>query len=361
MEHTFAVIMAGGGGTRLWPVSRKKHPKHVLPLLGERTLFQNSLDRLKGFIPLERILVVTTSSQAEELTKQAPELTQANFLVEPQPRGTASVVGLAATVIKKLDPEAVMLVLTSDHYIRNTYLFHLVMRSAVQVARKNHLVTLGITPTFPATGYGYIRRGVPLPEGFEYPVYKVLQFIEKPDESKARILLASGEASWNSGMFIWRVDRILEEFARQMPELKQRLDRIGAAWGTLKQDEVLLAEWPKLKSETIDYGIMEHAANLAVLPAGGLEWSDVGSWDSLFDVLLPDEQGNVAVNSDHMALETNDSLVYSVDRKLIVTIGVENLIVIDSGDALLVCRRDRAQQVRQVIENLKSSQKEDYL
>jgi mannose-1-phosphate guanylyltransferase len=361
MEHTYAVIMAGGGGTRLWPISRKKHPKHVLPLLGTRTLFQSALDRLDGFIPAERILVVTTSSQAEELEKQAPQLSQANFLIEPQPRGTASVIGLAASVIKKHDPKAVMLILTSDHSIRNDDLFRLVMRVAVQVARKDYLVTLGITPTFPATGYGYIKRDAPLPEKFDYPVYQVLQFIEKPDETKARVLLASGEASWNSGMFIWRADRILDEFARQMPELKERLDRIGAAWGESEQNTVLQIEWPQLKTETIDYGIMEHANNVAVLPAGGLEWSDVGSWDSMFDVLLPDEHGNVVVNSEHMALDTRDSLIYSTTRKLVVTIGVNDLIVVDSDDALLVCRRDQAQQVRQVIEDLKKTHREDYL
>ena len=361
MKHTYAVIMAGGGGTRLWPISRKKHPKHVLPLLGERTLFQSTLDRLDGFVPAERILVVTTADQAEELGKQAPQLSQANFLIEPQPRGTASVVGLAATVLLKRDPEAAMLVLTSDHYIRNNDLFHLVMRVAVQVARKNYLVTLGITPTFPATGYGYIHRDAALPEKFDYPVYRVLHFTEKPDETKARAMIAGGDYSWNSGMFIWRADRILDEFSRQMPDLKATLDRIGAAWGTSEQSSVLGSEWPRLKPETIDYGIMEHAANVAVLPAGGLEWSDVGSWDSLFDVLLPDELGNVVVNSDHMALETHGTLVYSTDKKLVVTIGVDDLIVIDSDDALLVCRRDKAQQVRQVIDNLKKTQREDYL
>jgi mannose-1-phosphate guanylyltransferase len=361
MDHTYAVIMAGGGGTRLWPISRKKHPKHILPLLSKRTLFQSALDRLEGFIPAERILVVTTSSQAEELQKQAPQLSEANFLIEPQPRGTAAVVGLAAVVLEKIDPEAVMIVLTSDHFMRNDDLFRLVMRAAVQVAEKNYLVTLGISPTFPATGYGYIKRDAALPEKFDYPVYRVLQFVEKPDEAKARLMLASGDHSWNSGMFIWRTARILGEFSRQMPDLKERLDRIGRAWGSADQNTVLKDEWPQIKPETIDYGIMEHAENVAVLPAGGLEWSDVGSWDSLFDVMLPDEHGNVAVNSEHMAMDTRDTLVYSTSNKLMVTIGVEDLIVVDSGDALLVCRRDQAQQVRQVIENLKRSEKEDYL
>ncbi|MGB8214760.1 MAG: mannose-1-phosphate guanylyltransferase [Anaerolineales bacterium] len=361
MDHTYAVIMAGGGGTRLWPISRKSHPKHVLPLLGERTLFQSALDRLDGFVPPERILVVTTAEQAGELQQQAPQISRANFLIEPQPRGTASVVGLAAAVLQKRDPEAVMLILTSDHYIRNYDLFRLMMRVAVQVARRNYLVTLGITPTFPSTGYGYIKRGEALPEKFDHPVYHVLHFTEKPDEAKAQAMLAGGEASWNSGMFIWRADCILDEFSRQMPDFKNALDHISAAWDTPDQDRVLGFEWLRLKPETIDYGIMEHASNVAVLPAGGLEWSDVGSWDSLFDVLLPDEHGNVVVNCDHISLETRDSLIYSNNKKLVATIGLDDLIIVDTNDALLVCRRDQAQQVRQVIEVLKKMQKEDYL
>jgi len=361
MKHTYAIIMAGGGGTRLWPISRKKHPKHFLPFLGKRTLFQSALDRLDGFIPAERILVVTAADQAEELMRQAPQLSQANFLIEPQPRGTASAIGLAAAVLNKHDPEAAMLVLTSDHYIRNTDLFHLVMQVAVKVARKNYLVTLGIAPNYPATGYGYIQQEAVLPEKFDYPVYRVMRFTEKPDEVKARAMLASGDHSWNSGMFIWQADRILEEFERQMPDLKATLDRISAAWDTHEQSVVLASEWPKLKAETIDYGIMEHATNVAVLPASGLEWSDVGSWDSLFDVLLPDEEGNVVVNSEHMLLDTHDSLIYSAGKKLVVTIGLDDLIIVDSSDALLVCRREQAQQVRQVIENLRKSQQEEYL
>ena len=361
MNHTYAVIMAGGGGTRLWPVSRKKHPKHILPLLGEDTLFQSTVARLEELVPLDQILIVTAEGQAEELEKQAPGIPAKNFLIEPEPRGTASVVGLAASVLAKRDPEAVMLVLPSDHYIRNRDLFHLVMRAAVQVAHKGYLVTLGITPSFPSTGYGYIQRGELLHEKYNYPVYRVLHFTEKPDEEKAREMLARGDHSWNSGMFIWRVDRILDEFARQMPDLRTALKKIGATWNTPEEQRVLRAEWPRLKSVTVDYGIVEHAENVAVLLAGGLEWSDVGSWDSLFDILLPDQDGNVIVNSEHMLLETHDTLVYSTEKKLIITVGVDDLIVVDSGDALLVCHRDQAQQVRQVIENLKKMDKNDYL
>jgi mannose-1-phosphate guanylyltransferase len=240
-------------------------------------------------------------------------------------------------------------------------LFQNMLRVADQVARKDYLVTLGITPTFPATGFGYIQQEAPLPEGFEFLVYRVKRFTEKPDEATAIAMLAAGGHSWNSGMFIWRVNRILEEFSRQMPELKRALDRISAAWGTSAQKVTLASEWQKLRSETIDYGIMEHANNVVVLPAAGLEWSDVGSWDSLFDVLQPDADGNVTVKCEHMPIETHNSLIYSSGKKLIVTIGVEDLIVIDSEDALLVCHRDQAQQVRQVIANLKESQREEYL
>jgi mannose-1-phosphate guanylyltransferase len=360
-QHVYAVIMAGGGGTRLWPISRKKHPKHILPLLGEDTLFQSTLKRLEGLVPAGRTLVVTTAEQAEQLMAQAPELPRVNFLLEPQPRGTASVVGLAAAVIARRDPQAIMLSLPSDHFIRKVDLFQLVMRAAVQVAGKGYLVTLGIQPTFPSTGYGYIQQGRPLADAGPYPAYHVLRFTEKPEEQKARVMIATGEHSWNSGMFIWKVENILNEFARQMPALSAALEKIVAEWDTPRQEALLASEWLSLSTVTIDYGIMEHAGNVAVLPAGGLEWSDVGSWDSLYDILLPDGDGNVVINSEHLPLDTHNTLVYSTRKKLVVTIGVDDVILIDSGDALLVCRRDQAQRVRQVMEILKQSKKESYL
>ncbi len=361
MNHTYAVIMAGGSGTRLWPVSRKKHPKHILPLLGERTLFQGTVDRLEGLVLRENVLVVTAADQGRELKKQAPQIPAENFLVEPEPRGTASVVGLAATVLKKRDPEAIMLVLPSDHHIHNRDLFQLIMRIAVRTAREGYLVTLGITPTYPATGYGYIQRGTPLPENFDYPVYHVRRFIEKPDEMGARQMISAGDHTWNSGLFIWRAEQILDEIGRQMGDLKTALDRICRDWDTPARDSTINTIWPELKPETIDYGVMENARRVAVVPAGGLDWSDVGSWDALFDVLVPDLDGNIVVNSHHLPLETHNSLVYGDRKKLIVTIGVDDLIVIDTEDALLVCRKDQAQQVRQVIANLRNSDREHYL
>jgi mannose-1-phosphate guanylyltransferase len=361
MNHNYAVIMAGGEGTRLWPISRTKHPKHILPLLGNRTLFQATLERLEGFIPLNQVYVVTVETQAQELKSQAPEIPAENFLIEPMPRGTASVIGLAASILLKRDPQAVMLALPSDHFIRTRDLFHQLMTAAIEVARTNYLVTLGISPTFPATGYGYIQRGEVLSRHDRFPVYKVRKFTEKPNETRAGDFLAQGDHSWNSGIFIWKVDNILREFSRQMPDLRKALERIELAWGTIHQEEILKSVWQTLKSETIDYGIMERAENVAVLIAEGLKWNDLGSWDSLFDILEPDLNGNVVVSGDHLPLETHNSLIYSPSKKLVVTIGLDDLIIIDSDDALLVCRRDQAQMVRQVISNLKEKHREEFL
>ncbi len=361
-EHSYAVIMAGGGGTRLWPISRKDRPKQLLPLLGEETLFQGTVARLIDLFPPERILVVTVESQAAEMQAQVPSIPRENYLMVPMPRGTASVVGLAALVLHKRDPEAAMAILPSDHFIRNRGLFHYLLREAFDVAAKDYLATLGISPVFPSTAYGYIEQGETLDAQFKYPVYHVKRFTEKPDERTAQEFLRSGNHSWNSGMFIWRADAILAEIQRQMPELYGALQQISAAWGTPEQDEVLRSCWQDVKVETIDYGVMEKAERVVVLPAGGLGWNDVGSWDTLFDVLFPDMNGNVATTAQHLALDTHNSLVYgSNGERLIVTIGIDDTVIVDAGDVLLVCKSDQAQKVRDVVEHLKKHRQEKYL
>lgn len=362
MDKFYAVIMAGGSGTRLWPVSRKNHPKHTLPLLGELSLFQTTVLRLKGLLPTENVLVVTTESQFQQLSDQVPELPKENFLLEPEPRGTASVVGLAAAVIHQRDPQSVMAVLPCDHFISNIDLFHHILKIATEVAEKGYLVTLGITPTFPATGYGYIQRGEPIQEEFAYPVYQVIKFKEKPDEHKAREMVAHRDHSWNSGMFIWKTNRILDEFAIQMPVLRRKLVAVMESWHSLNRLDVLKTAWEDIEVKTIDYGIMENASRVAVIPASGLEWSDVGSWDSLFDVLLPDENGNIVFSGQHMPIDTHSILVYGKnDGKLIVTIGVDDLIIVDSGDVLLICKKEHGQEVRKAVDELRNSNREKYL
>ena len=362
MNSTYAVIMAGGGGTRLWPLSRKNRPKQLLPLIGEQTLFQSTVARLEGYLPPERILVVTVAEQAAEMRIQVPEIPEENYIIEPAPRGTASVVGLAAAILHKRDPQAVMAVLPSDHFIRNRDLFHYLIKAAVDVARNDYLVTLGITPTFPSTAYGYIQQGAPLPGDYKYPTYSVARFIEKPNEETAQKLLRAGDHSWNSGMFIWTTRRILAEMRLQMPELSAALEKISAA-DALQQAAVIKSVWPDLKAETIDYGIMEKAERVAVLPAGGLGWSDVGSWSSLFEVLLPDMSGNIVTNGHHLALETNNTLVYGLPGtdRLVVTIGVDDMVVVDADDVLLVCKSDQAQKVKHVVEHLRKHRQEKYL
>lgn len=362
-DHMYAVIMAGGGGTRLWPISRKERPKQLLPLLGQETLFQSTVGRLENLFPPERILVVTAEDQAREMREQASSIPEENYIIEPAPRGTASVVGLAAAVLQKRDPEATMAILPSDHFIRNRDLFHYLLNAAFEVANDEYLVTLGITPTYPSTAYGYIQQGESLSGGYKYPAYKVKSFKEKPDEDAAQQLLRRGDHSWNSGMFIWRADTILAEVNRQMPDLGRALKVIASAWGTKHQDKVLSENWQDLKTETVDYGVMEKAERVAVLPAGGLGWSDVGSWASLFEVLLPDMNGNIAANSGHhLAHETHNTLVYGInEERLVVTIGVDDMVIVDAGDVLLVCKSDQSQKVRDVVEHLKKHRQEKYL
>ena len=360
-DHFYAVIMAGGGGTRLWPLSRRERPKQMLSLFGERTLFQISIQRLADLFPPERILVVTVEEQAHELHKQAGEIPIENFLIEPMPRGTASVVGLAAIAVRQRDPQAVMAVLTADHFIQDEPKFRHFLTIAERVAMDGYLVTLGIEPTYAATGFGYIQRGEKLATYDEITAYRVNRFTEKPDAATAQQLLAGDDYSWNSGMFFWRVDRILDEFDRQMPDLANTLKEIESAWDTPKRIAVLGHLWPQIQPETIDYGVMEHAEQVAVIPAADLGWNDVGSWDSLFDVLPVDEHGNIIMHDAHIGLDTHGSLVYAQgERRLIVTIGVQDLVVVDTGDVLLVCHKDQAQRVRQVVSTLKT-ERQDYI
>lgn len=362
-NHTYAVIMAGGGGTRLWPVSRRESPKQLLPLLGKETLFQSTVSRLESIFPHERILVVTVAEQARVMREQVPAIPAENYLLEPSPRGTASVVALAAGVLRKRDPQAVMAIQTADHHIRNHDLFTSLLLSALEIANQDYLVTLGISPTFPSTAYGYIQQGEPLSGEYKYPVFAVRRFKEKPDEVTAGELIRSGDHSWNSGMFVWRADAILAEIERQMPDLHQAVEAILSAWDLPLRDEVFRTQWNGLKSETIDYGIMEKAQRVVVLPADGLGWSDVGSWDSLFEILSPDTNGNVEVNrKNHLALDTHNVLIYGAGKqRMVVTIGLDDTVVVDMDDVLMICKTDQAQKVRDVVDHLKKNNQDDYL
>lgn len=362
IEHFYAVIMAGGGGTRLWPLSRHGRPKQMLKLGSELTLFQLATARLQGLIPTERILVVTVADMAADLQRLVPQIPAENYLLEPAPRGTASVVGLAAAFLKHRDPQAVMAVLTADHIIENVQLFQQLLVTAEAAARQGYLVTLGIEPTQPSTAYGYIQRGAQEIEINHCPVYAVQRFREKPDLETAQQMLRSGQYSWNSGMFIWTAETIWAEFKRQMPELYTTLEKIAAAVDTSQQSEVIASLWMEIKPQTIDYGIMEGAQRVVVIPAAQLGWSDVGSWDSLFDVLETDSHGNVQLAENAILLDTENTLVVSENpARLIATIGVKDLVLVDTGDVVFVCHSSKAQQVREIVDRLKKSGGQKYL
>ncbi|MGH2583118.1 MAG: mannose-1-phosphate guanylyltransferase [Anaerolineales bacterium] len=358
----FAVIMAGGGGTRLWPLSRKSRPKQMLPLIEDRTLFQTALQRLQGLFSLSHIFVVTGKQQAMELQQQAPELKPENFLIEPQPKGTAAAIGLAAAFLQAEHPGASMAVLTADHYIGNEKLFHLYLSAAFELAEKNKLVTLGIEPAFPATQYGYIEIGNPLGVYNGFEGYEVEHFKEKPEREEAKKLIDQGDHVWNSGMFIWKVQCIWDEFSRQMPDLHKALEQIRAVWGTAEYEPIINEVWPRLASQTIDYGVMEKAKDGAVIPAKDLAWNDVGSWTSLFEVLKVNGSGNLVLSEKYLEFDSSNLLIHSNgEQRLIVTVGVNDLVVVDTGDVLLICSRERAQDLRKVIQYLRDNNLEHYL
>lgn len=346
----YALIMAGGGGTRLWPLSRRSLPKQALKLVGERTMFEHAVDRIVPIFQPDEIYVVTGAEQVEPLMLQAPDVPRDNFLVEPMGRGTAPAIGLGAIHLKRRDPDAVMAVLTADHFIRDVDRFRRVLQAAAEAAEEGHLVTLGIAPAFPSTGYGYIKQGELLGQVDGFPVYRAERFTEKPSAETAFHMVESGEYSWNSGMFIWRVDRILAEFARQMPDFYAQLAQIEAVLGTPAYERMLNRIWPEVTPQTIDYGVMEGAEDVVVIPVD-IGWSDVGNWSSMRDIQPADADGNVVVG-EHLGIDSHRCIVFA-GKRLVATIGLEDLIIVDTDDALLVCPVEREQEVREVVRRLR--------
>lgn len=362
LEHTTAVIMAGGGGTRLWPLSRTDRPKQSLAVVGDRTLFQMAVERLAPAVPADRILVVAVESMAGILLPQVPTLTAGNFLNEPMPRGTASAIGYAATVLRSQNPTAVMACLTADHIIRNEARFLELLGAAERRALKGELVTLGIAPSGPSVSYGYIHLGEKLATEAGFDIRSVLQFKEKPDYPAAVEYVESGEYAWNSGMFVWTAERILQEIERLMPRLFVALQEIERSIGTPQQAAVTARVWEGLESETIDYGIMERAEGVVVIPADDLGWWDVGGWDRLEDLVELDTNGNIVRADETLLSDTKGVVVYQKrgSHRLIATLGLEDVVIVDTDDVLLVCDRNRAEEVRSLVARLSDSGLEDY-
>jgi len=321
-------------------------------------MFEHAMDRLAPLFQPEQILVVTGAEHVAPLARQAPELPLENFVVEPEGRGTAPCIGLGAIHLRRRDPEAIMAVLTADHFIADTARFRQVLAAAAQVAEEGHLVTLGITPSSPSTGFGYIKQGESLGTMEGFSVFRVERFTEKPSLETALLMVESREYSWNSGMFVWRVDRILEEFQRQMPEFYAQLAEVEATLGTVGYEPTLRCIWPQLAKQTIDYGVMEGAQRVAVIPVD-IGWSDIGSWDSLSELLPANEDGNT-IAGPHVGIDTRDTLVFG-GKRLIATIGLEGMVIVDTEDALLVCPRGRAQEVRAIVRRLKENGRSEWL
>jgi mannose-1-phosphate guanylyltransferase len=365
MKHFYVVIMAGGGGTRLWPLSRKGHPKQMLRLFGDKSLFQIAVDRLLPLIPVDHIYIVTVEEQAKLLMEQVPGIPSQNFILEPMPKGTASVVAIAAALLHEKDPQSVMAVLTADHYIRNVESFRSILKSAYEVACLDKLVTLGITPTYPSTGYGYIHQGEPESVIDENYVHEVLEFKEKPSKRTAQEYIESGEYVWNSGMFVWKTERILLEIDKQMPDLYRGIDKIRSRLDKPDYEDVFLDVWDGLESETIDYGVMENAENVWVIPASDMEWFDIGGWDRFFELMDIDECGNLVMAEESILLDTRDSLIFQepelANKRLIAILGMEEMILVETEDVVLICPRYRAEEVRSFVQMLSKDGREKFL
>jgi mannose-1-phosphate guanylyltransferase len=360
LQHYYAMILAGGGGTRMWPMSRKSMPKQLLPLIDDVSMFRMSVERLAPLFTPDRIYVVAGPEYVELMRKDVPELPAGNFIVEPYGRDNSAATGLGISVVYKRDPHATIAMLTADHHIGKKEVFRSVLESAYEIAQQDHIVTLGISPSYPATGFGYIRQGQTPKTVNEFTYYDALKFTEKPDAMTAAQFVASGEYSWNSGMFIWKASKALQEFERQQPITYTLLEKIMAVVDTPEFDSTLTALWGEMPKISIDYAIMEKAEGMSVIPVD-IGWSDVGSWASMFEVITLDENGNGNRGdlSNRIMVDTHKSLI--VSERMTVTIGVTDLVIVETPDVLFICHRDRAQDVKDVVRNLQEMGLSHYL
>ncbi len=354
--NLYAVIMAGGVGSRFWPRSKKKTPKQLLNIFGSNTMIQGTVERLKDIVPEENIFVITNKVQSEEIIRQLPNVPKENVIEEPFGRNTAACVGLASVIVKSKCADAVTLILPADHIIKDIEDYHRTLKEAAEFAEKSKgLVTIGIKPSRPETGYGYIQM-----EENEITdhIHKVYTFAEKPNYATAVRFLESGDFYWNSGMFIWHVDAILSEIEKYMPDLHEGLSELNPTLNTPQFIDTLANVYGKLRNISIDYGIMEKSQNVYLIK-GEFSWSDVGSWEEVYQLTDKDENGNAVVGNIFTEM-TADSYIYS-PGKFTSVIGVDNLIIINTDDALLVCRRDKSQDVKKIVDHLKINKLTEYL
>ncbi len=352
----FVVIMAGGVGARFWPRSRKRNPKQLIKIFGRNTMLQDTVRRLDGMVEKENIFIITNRIQKLKIKEQLPEIPETNIIDEPFGKNTAACIGLASVIIRGKNPNAVTLILPADHLIQNKEAFKQNIISAAKFAEKSKgLVTIGIVPTRPETGYGYIQINEKV---IDKNFHKVNTFAEKPNLATAKRFLKSGDFMWNSGMFIWRIDAILNEIQKYLPDLYDGLLKIQKNLDTPDYYKVLTNVYGQLRNISIDYGIMEHSDNVFLIK-GHFDWNDVGSWESVYELAPKDKKGN-GVIGDVYLYNTEKSYIFSPE-KFTALIGVENLIVINTSDSLLICNRDNAQEVKQIVDYLKMKKRDEIL
>ena len=357
--NCYGVIMAGGGGTRFWPLSRQKTPKQLLNLSGHDLMVNEAIDRMATVIGKSNIFIVTADVQAPAMiTVTAGKVFPRNILAEPTSRNTAACIGYAAMEILRKYGDGVMIITPADHYIEDVPALTKIFKTAILTAEdQDKLVTIGLKPAFPSTGFGYIKYD-PETEG---EVKSVIEFSEKPDEETAKAYVESGQYAWNSGMFIWKASLILKKIEEYVPDIYAELEKIGDAMNTSQEQEVLHDVYPNIRKISIDYAIMEPSASkgdVLVIP-GDCGWNDVGSWDMMDILHSPDENGNILLG-DVVAVDVKDTVIYSTTRT-VTAVDVENLVIVETHDAIMVCTKDKAQEVKKIVDALNEAGRNELL
>jgi mannose-1-phosphate guanylyltransferase/mannose-6-phosphate isomerase len=363
IPHLYAVILAGGSGTRFWPLSRQLYPKPLLKITGHETMIQQTMRRVLRCTSPDRVLISTTPAQADAIRFQLAawkELREDNYLLEPEARNTGPAIALAATALVQRDPEALMLVVPADHVIRHPSRFAVAVRLGAELAAQGYLVTFGVRPSRPETGYGYIQpdRSRRLAKRGKLVGYAVKRFVEKPDEATARRYLRTGQYYWNSGIFVWRAATVLEELAQHQPALAKGIQAVATLGSLRLVAGEAAVRYRTLPAISIDQGVMERSARAAMIVVD-FQWSDVGSWRSLEEVVRRDRAGNV-VSGNVIDLDSRNSILYA-DRRVVATIGLEDMVVVDTPDATLICPKRRAQDVKKIVEQLKQQGAPEHL
>lgn len=357
----YIVIMAGGSGTRFWPRSRAGNPKQMLNLFGERTMLQLTYDRVKDFVNDEKIIIVTNKELKDSVSEQLPNLPGNNIIAEPFGRNTAPCIALAAAIIKKRAGEnETMVVLPADHLIRERDKFKQCINAASRYApEKGCLITVGIKPAYPETGYGYIQKGEQISERLNRSIFKVKTFAEKPDMEIANRFIQSGDFLWNSGMFIWTIKAITDALEEYQPELSESFNAIIDKIDCPDMDDIILDIYSNIKPVSIDYGVMETAGRVCVIEAD-FSWNDVGSWEAVYNLSDKDPENNAVEAPERILLESKNNYIYST-RKMVAAVGIEDLVVVDTDDALLICKKEESQKVKELVEALRRNGLEKYL